>query len=237
MSPYLQELDYQMTPLGPISLRRRRQLKLDVDVVEVILGEEHLMSDLFTVSEKALSKLALTELSGEAHNILIGGLGLGYTAATALDNSTVTSATIIEYLSPVIRWHQEGILPLGRQIIEDPRCRLIEADFFRLAAVDLGLVSCGGGELYDCVLLDIDHSPNFFLNPSHGAFYTAEGLEKFSENLCLGGVFALWSNDAPDPVFVSRLQGVFERAWAADIIFNNPLLEEECCQTIYLAIR
>ncbi|MEC8793733.1 MAG: spermidine synthase, partial [Pseudomonadota bacterium] len=66
MSPLFKELDYQETPLGPLSLRRRRQLQLDVDVVEVIVGDDHLMSDLFTASEEALAGLALAEVTARA---------------------------------------------------------------------------------------------------------------------------------------------------------------------------
>ena len=237
MSAYFEELDYQMTPLGPISLRRRRQFKLNIDVVEVLLGDEHLMSDLFTVSEEALATLALAELSGGAHDILIGGLGLGYTAAAALDNSAVASVTVIDYLSPVISWHQQGILPLGRRLIEDSRCRLVEADFFARVASVTGFDPSIPGRLYDCILLDIDHSPDFFLDPSHGDFYTRQGLTKFVLNLRRGGGFGLWSNDGPDPVYVDCLLSVFSHAWAADVVFPNPVLENECRQTIYLAVR
>jgi spermidine synthase len=237
MSAYFEELDYQMTPLGPISLRRRRQFKLDVDIVEVLLGEEHLMSDLFTVSEEALSHLALEEVSGKELDILIGGLGLGYTAAAALDNSAVASVTVIDYLAPVISWHQQGILPLGRRLVEDPRCKLVEANFFARAALGLGFDLSNPSHLYDCILVDIDHSPEFFLDPSHGNFYKSEGLAKLALNLREGGVFGLWSNDGADPIFVDRLQDVFSQAWAVDVVFPNPILEEECLQTIYLAIR
>ena len=237
MSVYFEELDYQMTPLGPVSLRRRRQFKLDIDIVEVLLGDEHLMSDLFTVSEESLSRLALAELPGKALNILIGGLGLGYTAAAVLDNSAVTSVTVIEYLSPVISWHQQGVLPLGRRLVQDPRCKLVEADFFARAALSSGLDPSNPGHLYDGILVDIDHSPQSFLDPSHSDFYTSEGLAKFALNLREGGVFGLWSNDGPDPVFVDRLQDVFSKAWAVDVVFPNPILEEECLQTIYLAFR
>ena len=80
MSPLFEELDYQETPLGPLSLRRRRQLQLDVDVVEVILGEEHLMSDLFTASEEALARLALAEVTARRRR------GFWRTAAAALDH-------------------------------------------------------------------------------------------------------------------------------------------------------
>ena len=59
MSRFFEELDYQPTAIGPISLRRRRELRLDVDVLEILLGDEHLMSDLFTTSEVALAEHGL----------------------------------------------------------------------------------------------------------------------------------------------------------------------------------
>ena len=59
MSLYFEELDYRPTPIGPISLRRRRELSLGVDVFEIMLGDEHLMSSLFTASEIALAELVL----------------------------------------------------------------------------------------------------------------------------------------------------------------------------------
>ncbi|MEP6149826.1 MAG: spermidine synthase, partial [Nisaea sp.] len=64
MSLYFEELDYRPTPIGPISLRRRRELRLGVDVFEIMLGDEHLMSSLFTASEIALADLGLAALSG-----------------------------------------------------------------------------------------------------------------------------------------------------------------------------
>jgi hypothetical protein len=64
MSLYLEELDYRPTPIGALSLRRRRELSLGVDVFEIKLGEEYLMSSLFTASEIALARLGLAELSG-----------------------------------------------------------------------------------------------------------------------------------------------------------------------------
>ena len=58
-----EELDYRPTPIGALSLRRRRELKLGVDVFEIKLGDEFLMSSLFTASEIALARLGLAELS------------------------------------------------------------------------------------------------------------------------------------------------------------------------------
>ena len=77
MGRLVEELDYRATPMGPIILRRRWVSAIDSDVYEVLLGDEHLMSSLFTVGETQLSTLGLAWARGEALRVLIGGLGLG----------------------------------------------------------------------------------------------------------------------------------------------------------------
>ena len=133
LSELFKELDYQKTPLGEISLRRRKQLKLNKDIFEVILNDEHLMSNLFISSEVALASMPLKEMISDAPDILIGGLGLGYTAREVLSHQHVKSLTIIEYLEPVISWHRKGILPIGKLLFNDARCNIILSDFFKSA--------------------------------------------------------------------------------------------------------
>ena len=235
MSKLFEELDYQITPLGTLSLRRRRQLKLNKDVVEVILNDEHLMSDMFTASEIVLADLPLSGMTHKAPDILIGGLGLGYTAQAALAYEHVRSVTIIEYLAPVISWHRDGLLPVGTELTDDPRCKIVEADFFASAVSDYGFDKAKPHRKFDAIFLDIDHTPDFHLNQSHAGFYTEEGLVKLATHLNAGGVFALWSNDLADDSFVNRLEIVFDRVRAEDVIFFNPLMEMDCCQTVYIA--
>src|SRR3954468_6851135 len=79
MSLDFEELDYRPTPIGALSLRRRRELTLGVDVFEIKLGDEFLMSSLFTASEIALARLGLAGLSEPGLDVVVGGLGLGYT--------------------------------------------------------------------------------------------------------------------------------------------------------------
>ena len=79
MSIDFEELDYRNTPIGVVSLRRRRHVSLDIDVYEVKLGDEFLMSSLFTEGEIALARLGLAGLTGPL-DVVVGGLGLGYTA-------------------------------------------------------------------------------------------------------------------------------------------------------------
>src|SRR3954471_14207508 len=113
MGPYFEEIDYRPTPLGALSLRKRRELKLDVDVYEIKLGDEYLMSSLFTASEIALARLGLAELAATDLDVVVGGLGLGYTAQAVLEHETVKSLIIVEALDAVIDWHEKGVLPLG----------------------------------------------------------------------------------------------------------------------------
>ena len=239
MSALFEELDYRQTPLGELILRRRRILKLDRDVVEVILNDEHLMSDMFTASEIALASLPLERMLADAESrpdILVGGLGLGYTADTVLGFDKVASLTIIEFLAPLIEWHEAGILPLGRRLADDPRCRFVEGDFFALARGDDGFDPQAPGRRFDGIFVDIDHSPDFHLNPSHADFYSPEGLIRLQRNLKRGGVFALWSNDPPDAGFLARMQSVFSAASAEEVVFHNPLMDEDCVQTVYLGM-
>jgi len=129
-----EELDYQQTPLGDISLRRRAEPRLEGKILyEVKLGEEFLMSSLFTEAEVQLARLGLAELDGSELDIVVGGLGLGYTAVAVLENSSVRSLNVIEVMAPVIDWHRRGLVPLGSQLTSDPRCSLVHGDFFDLA--------------------------------------------------------------------------------------------------------
>ena len=100
MSLYFEELEYRQTPIGALSLRRRRELRLGVDVFEIKLGDEFLMSSLFTESEIALARLGLAQLPGQGLDVVIGGLGLGYTAKAV---PTVTSSRPRRTIAPRTR--------------------------------------------------------------------------------------------------------------------------------------
>jgi len=236
MSLYFEELDYKPTSIGPLSLRRRRELSRGVDVFEIKLGEDFLMSSLFTDSEIALARLALAELSGNGLEVIIGGLGLGFTARAVLENESVKSLIVIEALQAVVDWHQAGLLPLGPTLTSDLRYRFLTGDFFKLSATKEGFDPDFTSRKFDAILLDIDHSPNFLLDPANAAFYQPDGLNSLKAHLKPGGVFALWSNEKPDEAFTSRLAKIFARARAVKVTFDNPLQNRNFTQTIYLAM-
>jgi spermidine synthase len=234
MSADFEELDYRPTPIGALSLRRRRELQLGVDVFEIKLGDEFLMSSLFTASEIALARLGLAKLSGHGLDVVVGGLGLGYTAKAVLDHEQVASLLVVDALAAVIDWHREGLVPLGRELTGDPRCRFVHGDFFALAASDAGFDAAAPARQFDAVLVDIDHSPDALLDPQNAEFYGEAGLSRLAAHLRPSGVFGLWSNDRPDDAFTVRLGRVFPEASAEEVTFHNPLQDKPFTQTVYL---
>jgi len=235
MSRLFEELDYRPTPIGALVLRRRHEARLGVDILEIKLGEEHLMSDLFTASEIALAELGLAACEGEALDVVVGGLGLGYTAKAVLDETRTGSLITVEYLEAVIDWHKSGLLPLGSHLTSDPRCRLVEGDFFAMARGDDGFDPQTPGRTFDAILLDIDHSPDALLDARSTSFYQPEGLTKLAAHLKPGGIFGLWSDERTDVSFTERLTQVFAEAWAEPVTFHNPLQDKPFTQTVYLA--
>lgn len=242
MQPIFEEIDFQQTPLGDISLRRRSEPRLDnVIIYEVKLNEEFLMSSLFTEAEVQLSILGLKEIQNtfspdEKLNIVVGGLGLGYTAAKVLENSAVASLDVIEYMQPVIDWHKQKLVPLGEVLVNDARCKLTHADFYELAKrKNSGFDSVQPNQLTHAVLLDIDHSPSHLLNENNTSFYTQEGLEHLASKLYSKGIFGLWSNELPDQAFMELLDSVFESTHAHIIKFPNPYTNAESANTVYLS--
>jgi spermidine synthase len=235
MSALFEELDYRETPIGALSLRRRRELRLGVDVFEIKLGEDFLMSSLFTASEIALARLGLAGIGRHKLDVVVGGLGLGYTARTVLEHAQVESLLVVEALAAVIDWHRKGLVPLGAELTGDARCRLIHGDFFTLAQSDAGFDPDAPGRRFDAVLVDIDHSPDLLLDPRNASFYRPEGLRRLGAQLRAGGVLGLWSNALPDDAFTARLRDCFGDARAEPVTFHNPLQDRPFTQTVYLA--
>jgi len=231
-----QELDFAMTPMGELVLRRREVLSLDrAEVYEVKLAGQFLMSSLVYDAEIALATRALSLVNHTSCTVLVGGLGLGYTAKAALDDERVASVTVIECLDRVIDWYRRGLVPLAGALTNDPRCRLVHGDFFAAVGSPGAIphqpeqrsfaTHAGTGlRCFDVILLDIDHSPQCLLHPAHAAFYTPQGLRRLTDYLHPGSVFALWSADPPQPSLLDGLQQAFAGVKVFESEFRNPLL-------------
>jgi spermidine synthase len=233
-SARFEEIDRRDTPIGEISVRRRLEPTLDIDVYEVKLGDEFLMSSLFTVAEIALADLGLAACTGDQLDVVVGGLGLGYTARAALSDARVRGVWVVEALGAVIGWHEQHLLPLAEPMTDDPRCHFVEGDFFALVAGD-GPFAVSAPDRLHAVLLDVDHSPRHLLSETHAPFYEVAGLERLAARLHPGGVFGLWADGAPDDEFLATLEQVFATATAHTVTFPNFYTGADSSSTVYVA--
>lgn len=154
MSLMFEEIDFRETPIGELALRRRRMRPDGEDIWEIKLNDGYLMSSAFVAGEIALADLALAMIDGDDLDIVVGGLGLGFTAAAVLGDARVARLTVSDLIPEVIEWHEERLLPLGEAIAGDARCRLLQGDFFALARAPSGF-----GETdrpgHDAIIVDI----------------------------------------------------------------------------------
>jgi spermidine synthase len=237
MSLSFEELDFRPTAMGVLSLRRRRLPSTEIDIYEIKLGDAYLMSSRFTAAEIELARLGLAALPRENLDVVVGGLGLGYTALAVLDNPSVRSLIVVDALAEVIEWHEQGLLPLGKQLTGDPRCHLVNGDFFAMSDSPDGFDRAAPGRRFDAVLVDIDHSPTNLLHPRHAALYQPEGLQRLAAHLHAGGVFALWSNDPPHQTFERALAGVFATTSAHVVTFDNLGGDHDASNTVYVGVK
>jgi spermidine synthase len=229
-----QELDRRPTSMGELVLRRRRTPSSDVDIFEVKLGDDFLMSSMFTVAEVEMARLALKELPGTDLDVLVGGLGLGYTARAVLEDARVGRLTVVEALGEVIEWHRRDLVPAAAALISDERCSFVHGDFFGMLRSPTGFDPSDPDRRYDAMVVDIDHSPRQVLDPSHAEFYGRAGVGRLAARLRPGGVFALWSNDPPDDAFTALLAGALATVEANVVRFANPLQGREATNTVYV---
>ena len=181
-------LGHADTPIGTIYLGRRpREGREDEWVYEMQISGHLLMSSLNNVSERQLSTSALALHEGPAPlRVLVGGLGLGYTAQAALEEDRVASVRVVEKMDFVIDWMNKGLLPLSEQLAADDRLEIVQGDIYEDL---LGPAS----EQFDLILVDVDHSPDDRLAQGIGHFYTSEGQQQVARHLSPGGVLAVWS--------------------------------------------
>jgi spermidine synthase len=224
----LEILAYEDTPLGPLCLRRREPLSMPGTVVtEVTLNHAFLMSSYNTVSERALADIAIEMHSGSDLRVLVGGLGLGYTADAALASSRVSHVEVVEFLPQVIEWLEQGLVPLSATLNGDDRFSVVRGDVYaRLAGEP--------GERFDVILIDVDHAPDDQLSGTNDLFYTKEGLERARRHLAPGGVLGVWSYAESSP-FAGAMREVFEEVRVEPVPFFNEMVDEETTDWLFFA--
>lgn len=225
----LQILAYEDSPLGPLCLRRRELLSAPgVVVTEVTLNHAFLMSSYNTASEQALARVALEMHAGTGLRVLVGGLGLGYTAHAALASERVAAVEVVEFLPQVVEWLQSDLVPLSAALKADARFGTVLGDVYaRLAAEP-------GDARFDLVLIDVDHAPDDPLSRTSDSFYSEEGLRRAARHLAPGGVLGVWSYAESSP-FAAALRASFAEVRVEPVTFFNRMIDEETTDWLFFA--
>ncbi len=220
----LEILAYESSPLGPLCLRRRELLSQPgTFVTEVTLNHEFLMSSLYTDSERVLAQTALAlhednGCEGDELRVLVGGLGLGYTVRETLRSDRVKRVEVVELLPQVVDWLANGLVPLSSELANESRLTVTMGDVYqRLAGPP--------NELFDVVMIDVDHSPDERLGDESVSFYTVAGLLTARQHLSPGGVLAVWSYAESSP-FADALREVFEHVRVEPVSYENRLIDQ-----------
>jgi spermidine synthase len=204
-------LDHTESPLGVLILRRRSAPV--PGVIELTLEHQFLMSSAVTDSERELATRAIAMHGGGDLDVLIGGLGLGYTCKAALDSPRVVRVEVVELVGGIVRWVETGVIPLGTELMADPRFHAVEDDVFeRLRRPPTAT--------HDVILIDVDHSPDERLGESSDSFYTHANLVLAARHLKPGGVFGVWST-SESPAFEAELRKTFADVRIEPIEFFN----------------
>lgn len=174
-------------PRGEIMLRHRASSSGAVK--ELVVNGVFAMDSTETTSERQLAGFALL---GDAlyPRVLVGGLGLGYTAAALLEDQLVAAGPvdIVELEGALVAWALAGLTPTLARVAADPRVSLHEAD---VTEVLLGRVAVPRGP-WDAVLLAVDNGPDFLIHDANNRLYQRATLQAAYGQLAPGGVLAVW---------------------------------------------
>ena len=158
-----------------------------------------LMNSRMHGSEDALAELGCSRLGSvvDAH-VLVGGLGMGFTLAAALNALASSSeVTVAELIPAVVAWNQGPLGECAGHPLKDARTRVYIGDVADLVA--------GKESVFDAILLDVDNGPEGLTHADNDFLYAANGLEALYRALRPEGTLAVWSA-GPDPLFLTRLK-------------------------------
>lgn len=177
------------TPTGEWQLQRRD------GHYEIICNGTFLMASYNRESNRQLASLALERITGDELHVMVGGLGIGYTTQSALDDARVVRVDVVELEPLVVRWHRTFFADLCGRPLDDPRTRLIQDDLFNVRLESRS---------YDSLLLDTDNGPEWLARDQNQRIYEPTTVRRYLEAVTPGGVVAFWSA-SPAPVFAEIL--------------------------------
>ena len=172
------------TPRGEVVLRRHRDQQ-GPGVWELRVNGVFVMDSQETSTEIELARAVLAQVD-DPRDVVVGGLGLGFTLRAVLADPRVRHATVVEIEEPLIGWMRDGTIPHGPALLADDRVRVVNAD--------LAMAVAEARSTYDVVLLDVDNGPGYLVHESNGSLYEPPFLARVRDLLRPGGALAVWSS-------------------------------------------
>ncbi|NIQ39576.1 MAG: spermine/spermidine synthase [Proteobacteria bacterium] len=207
-------VDRRQTERGEIQLQRQGGA-----VYEIIYNGIFLMASYNDYSERILARTVLERLPPKVggYQILIGGLGMGFTLQEVLSWPQVSRTVVIEIEKAVVDWNRSHLAQLNGDALKDPRTVVIQCDLFDF----LYQVS----EQFDAVLIDVDNGPNWLALEKNKRLYSSKTLRRIKSVLTSDGVFATWSAQR-DNAYLEKLSTLFDRAEEISVEEASPPLGE-----------
>lgn len=182
---------------APLPKGQELQLAQRGDEWVVRLGGHTLMSSRAHASEELLAAWALERVA-EPRDLLLGGLGFGFTLRAVLDRVPADCRVIVVELSKqLVAWNKTHVADLAKRPLDDARVRVVEDDVVKR----IGAAS----KAYDAILLDVDNGPSAFTTAGNKRLYGLAGVAACHRALKLGGVLAVWSA-GPDEEYQRALE-------------------------------
>ncbi|SEB53017.1 Spermine/spermidine synthase [Nocardioides exalbidus] len=201
------------TERGEVVLRRRTS-DTAPDVLELRVNGVFVMDTLETTSEIELAAQALAVVA-DPRNVLIGGLGLGFTLQRVLADPRVERAVVVEIEEPLVQWMRDAtVVPHGPALLADTRATVVNAD--------IAMAIAEARSSYDLVLLDVDNGPGYLVHAANEVVYESAFLQRCRDVLAPGGVLVIWSASAA-PALLAAMRAVFGDAeeQAHDVLLQD----------------
>ncbi len=196
------ELARAETERGELVLRERAPDEPGPTILELRANGVFVMDTVEVGTERALALAALA-LVDEPREVVVGGLGLGFTLSEVLADSRVERCSVVEIEQTLVDWLRDGTVPHGPALLADERVNIVVADV-GAAVAEARAAS------YDLVLLDVDNGPGYLVHEANAALYDAVFLREVERILRPGGVVAIWSANRSSGL-AKTLAAVFER--------------------------
>ena len=160
-----------------------------------------LMNSRLHNSEEALAELGCAHLKSTVDaQVLVGGLGMGFTLAAALKVvSQSARITVAELIPAVVEWNRGALGERAGRPLQDERVLIHTGDVIDLFSKNKSI--------FDAVLLDVDNGPEGLTHSANHRLYSLNGLKAICNSLRTEGMLAIWSA-APDDTFLRSLKKV-----------------------------